>query len=103
MLDPTDVHPLTDFQRNAKSHLSRLHKNKRVTALTVNGRTAAILLDPTEYNRISSLAQEAEDMAALRVAFSELKAGKGKSLATVAADLRKRRAARTAKARKRSA
>lgn len=102
MLDPNDVHPLTDFQRNAKAHLSRLRKNKRATALTVNGRTAAILLDPVEYARISSLAQEAEDMAALRVAFSELKAGKGKSFAAVAADLRKRRAAPAAKARKRS-
>ncbi len=101
MLDPTDVHPLTDFQRNAKLHLSRLHRDKRATALTVNGRTAAILLDPTEYKRISSLAQEAEDMAALRIAFAELQSGKGKTFAEVAADIRKRRQAHRAAPRRR--
>ena len=103
MLDPSDVHPLTDFQRNAKTHLSRLRKSKRATALTVNGRTAAILLDPGEYSRLALLAQEAEDMAALRDAFAELKAGKGKSFARVASDLRSRRASRAAKSRKRAA
>ncbi|MBX3402157.1 MAG: hypothetical protein KF699_01975 [Phycisphaeraceae bacterium] len=103
MLDPADVHPLTDFQRNSKAHLSRLHKHKRVTALTVNGRTAAILLDPTAYNRLATLAQEAEDIAALRVAFAELKAGRGRSLEEVVRDVRKRRAGRGRTSDRRSA
>jgi PHD/YefM family antitoxin component YafN of YafNO toxin-antitoxin module len=103
MLDPNDVHPLTDFQRHSKAHLARLHKHKRVTALTVNGRTAAILLDPTAYNRLAALAREAEDIAALRTAFAELKAGRGRSFDRVARDVRSRRAGSKPAPRRRSA
>ena len=55
MINPEDIAPLSDFQRNAKKHIQRLRRTGRVHVLTVNGRPALIVQDARAYQRMRSL------------------------------------------------
>jgi PHD/YefM family antitoxin component YafN of YafNO toxin-antitoxin module len=44
-----DIRSLTDFQRNAKSHLRRLKSTGRPEILTVNGRAELIVQDAAAF------------------------------------------------------
>ena len=41
----TDIHSLTDFQRNVKDHLKHLKETGRPEILTVNGKAAVVVQD----------------------------------------------------------
>jgi PHD/YefM family antitoxin component YafN of YafNO toxin-antitoxin module len=49
MIALRDIRSLTDFQRNAKSHLRRLKSTGRPEVLTVNGRAELIVQDATAF------------------------------------------------------
>ncbi len=92
MLDPTEILPLTDFQRNAKKHLARLKKSGRPEVLTVNGRPAAVVQDPESFRKLTELADEAREMRLLEQAVEEFRAGKGRPLREALRDIRAGRA-----------
>jgi prevent-host-death family protein len=94
VIDPAQIHPLTDFQRNAKKHLARLKRSGRPEVLTVNGRPAAVVQDPEAFFELSELAAEAVEMRRLAKAIDEMNAGKGKPLREVVRGLKSRRATR---------
>lgn len=94
MIDPAHIHPLTDFQRNAKKHLARLKRSGRPEVLTVNGRPAAVVQDPEAFFELSELAAEAVEMRRLARAIDEMNAGKGRPLREV---VRAAKSARTAR------
>ena len=43
MVHLSDIHSVTDFQRNTKDHLKRLEKSRRPLVLTLNGKAKAVL------------------------------------------------------------
>ncbi len=94
MIRPDDIHPLTEFQRNAKSHIRRLRKTRRPQVLTVNGRAAIIVQDATAYREVFDLLSEAEEIEAIREAFRELDAGKVKPIEQFAREFRTKHSAR---------
>ena len=49
-----DIRSITDLKRNTNSVLEQIHKTKRPVVLTVNGKAEAVLLDATEYERITN-------------------------------------------------
>ena len=49
MIDPDQIHSLTDFQRNARKHIQRLRRSGKPGVLTVNGRATLIVQDPQAY------------------------------------------------------
>jgi len=49
---PENIHSLTDFQRNAKKHISRMRKSGRPQVLTVNGRAEVVVQDAKAYQEI---------------------------------------------------
>ncbi len=55
MVRSGDVHSLTDFQRNAKSHLRRLKKTGHPTLLTVNGKGSVVVIDAKKYDELIDL------------------------------------------------
>ncbi len=80
MIQPEDIRPLTEFQRNAKSHVRRLQRTRRPNLLTINGRAALVIQDAGAYQKLLDRLAEAEEVEALRVAFRELEEGKGRPL-----------------------
>jgi hypothetical protein len=45
MFKTSEIHPLTGFQRNAKTHIERLHKHRRPELLTVHGQPGVVVQD----------------------------------------------------------
>jgi PHD/YefM family antitoxin component YafN of YafNO toxin-antitoxin module len=90
MLDPSNIRPLSDFQRNAKAHLRRLKRSGQPEVLTVNGRAAVVLQDPKAYQAMLDRMWRLEELAALRQGLQQLKSGKGIPLDQAAATLRAR-------------
>jgi len=79
-LDITEIRSVTDFQRNAKTHLARLKRTKTPMVLTVNGSASVVVQDAAAYqklqNRIDELEYEREFITAVNEGIAAVKAGK---------------------------
>ena len=83
-----DIHPLTDFQRNAKAHLSRVNKTGRSEVLTVNGKAEAVLVGKRSYELMLKAMEELETLKSIRRGLDEMQAGKTIDAASVHKRLR---------------
>ena len=63
MVNLTDIHSLTDFQRNAKAYLTRMKRSGRPVVLTVNGKAAAVVHDAVGYQKLLEAVERAEAIA----------------------------------------
>jgi hypothetical protein len=81
MIKAPDVRPLSEFQRNAKASLQKLKRTRRAQVLTVNGRAAAIMVEPESYWRLLDIAEQAMLGASLQAAMEDFRGGNGVSLA----------------------
>jgi len=84
-----DIRPLADFRANLAAVVRQVQRTKRPVILTQRGRSAAVLVDATEYEALLDRAELLDDV---RVAEGELAAGRGvahsKAKAAVLARLR---------------
>ena len=69
-----DVKPLSEFRAHVTSCISQVRKTKRPMVITHHGKSAAVLLDVSEYE---SLMQKMEVLEDLRLAEDQLAQGKG--------------------------
>lgn len=76
MFQLEDIHPLTDFQRNAKSHLNRVNKTGRPEVLTVNGRAEAVLVGRKAYEKIQDAMEELASIKSIQTSLNQMAAGK---------------------------
>lgn len=83
-----DIHPLTEFQRNAKAHLSRVNRTGRPEVLTVNGKAEAVLIGKRSYEQMLKAMEELETLKALRKGLDEMEAGKTSDAASFHESLR---------------
>jgi antitoxin YefM len=47
-----DIHPVSDLRSNFSSLINQVHDTKRPIVITQHGRSAAVLLDVSEYERM---------------------------------------------------
>ena len=47
-----DIHPVSDLRSNFSSLIDQVHNTKRPIVITQHGRSAAVLLDVSEYERM---------------------------------------------------
>lgn len=66
MFDVKDIRSLSDFQRNTRTHLSRLKKSGKPEILTVNGKAALVVQDAASYQRLLEAADLADSVRTLR-------------------------------------
>lgn len=52
MVQLTDIHPLTGFLRDHKTHLERLAETGRPEVLTVNGKARVVVQDAEAYQKM---------------------------------------------------
>jgi prevent-host-death family protein len=76
MIHIEDIHPLTDFQRNAKKHLTRVNKTGRPEVLTVNGKAEAVLLGKRSYEKMMIALEELETLKSIRRGLEDMEAGR---------------------------
>lgn len=62
-ISPTnDIEPLSEFRKKSSDFVKRLKREKNPIVLTQHGKSAAVLLDVTEYERISKKIKMLEDL-----------------------------------------
>lgn len=69
-----DIRPLSEFRANAASFVTQVQETGRPIILTQHGRSAAVLVDVAEYERLIDQVELAEDV---RVAEEQVAAGRG--------------------------
>jgi len=88
MIQLTDIHSLSDFQRNTKEHLQRLKRSGRPEVLTVNGKAEVVVQDARSYQNLLDRAAEADAVGILLERLKAVRRGeKGRSLEDALRDL----------------
>lgn len=47
-----DIRPLSDFRSNVSSFIKQVHETKRPLVITQHGKSSAVLMDVSEYERM---------------------------------------------------
>lgn len=76
MVALADIHSLTDFQRNVRTHLSRMKKTGRPLVLTVNGKAELVVQDARSYEKMMNLLDRAEAIAAIQEGLDDAAKGR---------------------------
>jgi PHD/YefM family antitoxin component YafN of YafNO toxin-antitoxin module len=90
MVKLEEIHSLTDFQRDAKTHIKRLKKTGRPEVLTVNGRASVVVQDAFAYQEMLDVVERAETVAGISRGLESMKRGEGELAGNVFERLRKR-------------
>jgi len=80
MIDLKQVHSLTDFSRNAKTHVKRLKKTGRPEVLTVNGHAEVVVQSAESYQQLLDDAELAHSLRVVRKSLAQAKLGRGRSM-----------------------
>jgi PHD/YefM family antitoxin component YafN of YafNO toxin-antitoxin module len=90
MIDLQDIHPLTAFLRDHRTHLDRLEKTGRPEVLTVNGKARVVVQDAVAYQKLLDQLELLSAEETLRQRIASLEAGeRGVPASEVLADIRK--------------
>ena len=85
-----DLKPLSEFRANAAACIQQVQKTKRPLVITHNGKSAAVLIEVSEYESLLDRIDLLEDVA---TAEAQIDAGKGvphrKALDTVRKKIRR--------------
>ncbi len=57
-----DIEPLSEFRKKSADFVKRLKKDKQPIVLTQHGKSAAVLMDVSEYERIAKRMEMLEDL-----------------------------------------
>ena len=87
MLDVTNIHSLSDFNRNSKEHIERLKESGAPEVLTVNGKAELIVQDAESYQELLKKAEFADTVKAIRSGMNAHASGKGKNMRKALEDL----------------
>lgn len=77
MIDMSDIHSLTDFQRRTREHIERLKATGRPSVLTVNGRAQLVVQAAASYQRLLDALNLAESNAAIAESLVQARRGDG--------------------------
>lgn len=98
MIQPQDIHSLTDFARNTKSYARRLKKTGRPAVLTVNGRAEFVVQDASAYQRLLDAAAQVDQLLKLQRSLGDYEAGRVQDFESAITALQARQSAKTAPA-----
>ena len=87
-IDAREIHPLTDFLRNAKAHIARLKETGRPEVLTVNGRAEIVVLDAASYQAMIDQLDRVDLIESLKQSLREVEEGRVRPADEVFAELR---------------
>lgn len=89
MIQPTDIHSITDFRRDSELS-NRIAKDGRPHVLTEAGRPKLVVQDAAAYEKLVNALERAETLQGIRRGLAALESGDHVSLAEFDAEMRKR-------------
>ena len=90
MVDVRQIHSLTDFLRNHKSHMARLKETKAPEVLTVNGKAEVVVQDAESYQEMLERLSRLELIAAVREGLASAERGELKDAEQVLREMKAR-------------
>lgn len=75
MVHFSDIHPLTGFLRDHKSHLERLRATGRPELLTINGKAGVVVQEAGAYQRLVEVVEAIEVEQTIRTRVKSLMDG----------------------------
>ncbi len=89
MIQPSDIHTLTDFKRRSTEMISALEASGRPQVLTVDGSPKVVVLGVEAFERMALLAERAETIEAVRRGLEDVKAGRTTPVAQMFEEVRR--------------
>ena len=75
MIQPRNIHSLTDFQRNTKEHIEELRKSGEPHVLTLNGKAEIIVQNAEAYEKMLDELEYWDNVRKLRDRLDAIKNG----------------------------
>ena len=94
MINPSDIHTLTEFKRHSAELLKQLRLTARPQVLTVDGHPMAVVLGVQAFERLVELVDRNQAIAGIGRGLEDVKAGRTMSLRHFEGRLRKRLSAK---------
>jgi prevent-host-death family protein len=69
-----DIHSLSDFRSNVSGFINKVHETKRPIVITQHGRSSAVLIDVSEYERMIDKFELIKD---IEIASRQISEGQG--------------------------
>ena len=88
MINLTNSHSLTDFQRNARTYIENINETHEPMLLTVNGKVQAVLVDPATFHLTEQALEQARFIAAIRAGEQSIQEGRTRSAEEVFGDIK---------------
>jgi PHD/YefM family antitoxin component YafN of YafNO toxin-antitoxin module len=88
MIELSNIHPLTDFVRNAKVHAARIKETKKPEILTINGRPELVVQDATTYEAMVNELEKARLIAAILEGERDIAEGRTRPAEEVFAEMK---------------
>lgn len=85
-----DIQSLSVFKRDTAKYLRQIRKTGEPLVLTVNGKAAAVVLDPDSYEEYLREKDRQETIARVRRGIANMKAGRVRDAEDVFRDLERR-------------
>lgn len=76
MVKLSQIHSLTEFQRNAKEHIDRMKQTGEPEVLTVNGQAEVVVQSTQSYQELLDDAELARSLRVIRQSLEDAKAGR---------------------------
>lgn len=76
MIDLTNIHSLSEFQRNTKHYVSQMKQSEKPLVLTVNGEAELVVMSAKAFQDLQFQLEYAESVKAIREGIREADEGK---------------------------
>ena len=80
MVDLSDIHPLSDFQRRSKDYIRKLKKSGRPAILTVNGQAEIVIQSADAYQKLLEDHQLLETIRGISRGLEQARRGEGRPI-----------------------
>ena len=87
MLDLSDIHALSEFQRNSRKFIRELKKSGKPAVLTVNGQAELVVQSAPAYQKLLEDQRLLENLRGISRGLDQAKREEGRSLRTLIEEL----------------
>ena len=84
-----DIDSLSNFKRKTAEFLRQMKETGHPVVLTINGKAELVVQDTASYQKLTELAEQAEQMGITRQAVAEMRAGQGRPAEEMLVEMRK--------------
>jgi len=79
-VDLSNIHPLSDFQRNTKDHIRKLKKSGKPSVLTVNGHAEVVVQSAAAYQKLLDGQHLLDSIMSMRRGLEQADRGEGRPM-----------------------